>query len=183
MKPQIKWALAAAAVLLVGFISLQQTGALWRSEQTSTGGTITAGRLDISAGNEGVKQFDLAGLTLTNASAGESVQKALPVINSGNVTMAYKLNSIAVNGIDGSAPIPMQVRIATVPSEAACTSTGNVGTELVNGATNGATFAARNVAAGNTEVLCIRLTLADEASTSMKSSATFTFGANSVSGA
>ena len=98
MKPQIKWALAAAAVLLVGFVSLQQTGALWRSEATAPGGTITAGTLEISAGQSGVKSFNLDGLTLADADAGQSVQKPLPVINSGNVTMRYKLNSVAVNG-------------------------------------------------------------------------------------
>lgn len=44
MKAQYKWALAAAAVLLVGFVSLQQTGALWRSDANNgAGGTITAG--------------------------------------------------------------------------------------------------------------------------------------------
>lgn len=178
MKPQIKWALAAVAVLLVGFVSLQQTGALWSSNATSNGGgTITAGKLDISVGS-GVKQFVLDGMENTNASRGDSVQKALPVINSGNVTMQYKLNGIAVNGT-----APLTFRIAKVANEAACAPTGDVGTELYNGPGNSASFAARNVAAGTTEVLCLRVTIADNAQTSQSSNATFTFGANSVAGA
>ncbi|GAA2392093.1 MULTISPECIES: hypothetical protein [Gordonia] len=176
MKPQIKWALAAAAVLLVGFISLQQTGALWRSEATSNGGTITAGKLDISVNQGGVKQFTLDGLTLTDANPGDSVQKPLPVINSGNVTMQYKLNSVAVNGTT-----PLQLRVAVVGSEAACTPTGDVGDEIYSGAMNTAATAARNVAAGTTEVLCLRTTIATNASTSQSANATFTFGAQSVS--
>lgn len=181
MKPQIKWALAAAAVLLVGLISLQQTGALWRSESNSTGGaSITAGRLEISAG---VQNFDLSDLGLEDAAPGQSVQKALPVINSGDVTMAYRLNGVAVHGVDGSAAIPMRVRVAAVPNEAACTPTGDVGEELVNAAPNAASFGSRNVSAGQQEVLCIRMTVASDAGLSLKSKATFTFGANSVSGA
>ncbi|EGD54973.1 hypothetical protein [Gordonia neofelifaecis] len=179
MKPQIKWALAAAAVLLVGFISLQQTGALWRSEASSDGGgTLTAGKLDISAGQGGVKSFTLDGLKLSDAAPGDSVQKPLPVINSGNVTMQYKLNSVAVNGTT-----PLMLRVAKVADQAACTPTGDVGTELYNGAPNGAATSPRNVAAGSTEVLCLRVTIATNAGTSQSSNATFTFGANSVAGA
>ncbi|MGB3602570.1 hypothetical protein [Gordonia sp. (in: high G+C Gram-positive bacteria)] len=179
MKPQIKWALAAAAVLLVGFFSLQQTGALWSSNASSNGGgTITAGKLDISAGQGGVKQFTLDGMEKSNAGRGDSVQKALPVINSGNVTMQYKLNGIQVNGT-----APLTFRIAKVANEAACTPTGDVGTELYNGAGNSASFAAQKVAAGTTEVLCLRVTIASNAQTSQSSNATFTFGANSVAGA
>ncbi len=184
MKPQIKWALAAAAVLLVGLFSLQQTGALWRSEANSAGGTLTAGMLDISAGEGGVKQFVIDGMELTDADAGDSVQKPLPVINSGNVTMAYKLNSVAVNDLNGQGKIPMTVRVATVANSAACPTSGDVGTVLVDNLSPGSSsFAERNVAAGQTEVLCIRLTISPNAAASMKSNATFTFGASSVSGA
>ncbi|WP_347956988.1 hypothetical protein [Gordonia aichiensis] len=183
MKPQINWALAAAAVLLVGFVSLQQTGALWRSEVTTNGGTITAGTLKISAGNEGVQSFNLDGLTLSDAAAGDSVQKPLPVINSGNVTMAYKLNGVAVAAADNKTAAPLMVRVAKVSSQAECTPTGDVGQQLYSGAANGAATAARNVAAGATEVLCLRVTIAGSAAASQASKATFTFGANSVSGA
>ncbi len=40
MKTQYKWAIAASSVLLIGFVSVQQTGALWRDNAESTGGTI-----------------------------------------------------------------------------------------------------------------------------------------------
>lgn len=176
MKPQIKWALAAAAVLLVGFVSLQQTGALWRSDANNGGGgTITAGTLNISAGQEGVKEFTLDGLTLTDADSGASVQKPLPVVNSGNVTMGYKLNSVAVSG-----DVPLLLRAAVVPNQAACTQTGDVGVALYNGPAATAYTAPRNVPAGGTEVLCLRVTIADNAPRAKSSSAAFTFGAESV---
>ncbi|MGB3708274.1 hypothetical protein [Gordonia sp. (in: high G+C Gram-positive bacteria)] len=176
MKPQFKWALAAAAVLLLGFVSLQQTGALWRSDANNgTAGTITAGTLDISAGLDGFKSFDMDKLALDDANAGDSVQKALPVINSGNVTMSYKLNSVAVTG-----QTPLMLRVAVVPNVDACTETGNAGTQLYQGPMQTAFTNARNVAAGTTEVLCLRATITDDAQPGQQASAAFTFGAESV---
>lgn len=176
MKAQFKWALAAAAVLLVGLVSLQQTGALWRSDANNGGGgMVTAGTLNISAGQDGVKQFTLDGLTLSDASPGDSVQKPLPVINSGNVTMGYKLNSVAVNG-----DVPLLLRAAVVPSEAACTAAGDVGTQLYSGPADTAYTNPRDVPAGSTEVLCLRVTIAENAPLAKDSTAAFTFGAESV---
>src|SRR5699024_9995619 len=96
MKTQYKWAIAAASALLIGIVSVQQTGALWRATADEPGGTIRAGVLDISAGGDGVKQFDLSGLKLENKSAGDSVQAELPVINSGNVAMSYYLSDVVI---------------------------------------------------------------------------------------
>lgn len=175
MKAPVKWALAAAAVLLVGLISLQQTGALWRSETTSAGGTVTAGKLDISAGESGVKSFTIDGLTLTDADPGAAVQKPLPVINSGNVTMRYQLNSVAVAG-----SVPLALRAAVVSSEAACPATGDAGAQLYNGPAQTAAFGPQTVAAGTTEWLCLRMTIAGNAEFDTSSTATFTFGAESV---
>ncbi|GAA3950878.1 hypothetical protein [Gordonia caeni] len=176
MKAQYKWALAAAAVLLVGFVSLQQTGALWRSDANNGGGgTITAGTLDISAGQDGVKEFTLDGLTLDDADAGDSVQKPLPVINSGNVTMGYKLNSVAVNG-----DVPLLLRVAVVPDQAACTPTGDVGQQLYSGPAATGFTNPQNVPAGATQVLCLRMTIASGAEQAKEATAAFTFGAESV---
>ncbi|ALG85705.1 hypothetical protein [Gordonia phthalatica] len=176
MKAQYKWALAAAAVLLLGFVSLQQTGALWRSDANNgDGGTITAGVLNISAGDEGVKEFDLGALALDDADPLDSVQKALPVINSGDVRMSYKLNSVSVTG-----DVPLLLRAAVVPNEAACTPTGDVGVQLYSGAADTGYFTARTVQAGATEVLCLRMTVAQNAPRGKSSAATFTFGAESV---
>ena len=175
MKAPVKWALAAAAVLLVGLVSLQQTGALWRSKAPGASGTVTAGKLDISAGQLGMKTFTIDGLALANAAPGDSVQKPLPVINSGNVTMRYQLNSVAVSG-----SAPLALRAAVVPSEAACTATGDPGSELYSGPAQTAGFGPQTVAAGSTEVLCLRMTIASNAGFGKSSTATFTFGAESV---
>ncbi|GAA4744834.1 hypothetical protein [Gordonia alkaliphila] len=177
MKAQFKWALAAAAVLLVGFVSLQQTGALWRSDANNGGGgKVTAGTLNISAGSEGVKEFTLDGLTLDDADPGDSVQKPLPVINSGNVSMSYKLNKVTTTG-----EVPLMLRAAVVPSEAACTPTGDVGTQIYSGAAATAYTDAQTVEAGDTEVLCLRLTIGSNATAdNAPSTAAFTFRAESI---
>ena len=178
MKTQYKWAIAASSVLLIGFVSVQQTGALWRDSAESTGGTITAGLLDISAGTSGVKQFNLAGFKLENKGPGDSIQMPLPVINSGNVQMSYLLDDVTLNS---ATPPPLTLRVAKVTNEAACTTTGDVGTELYNGAMDGAGFDAQLVPAGQMQVLCLRATLGSGAAASQASDATFTFAANSVS--
>ncbi len=179
MKTQYKWAIAASSVLLIGFVSVQQTGALWRDTAESTGGTIQAGMLDISAGGEGVKQFNLDGFKLDNKGPGDSIQMPLPVINSGNVQMNYVLSDVVLNG---ATPPPLSLRVARVANEAACTATGDVGTELYNGAMDGAGFAQPQlVPAGQVQVLCLRATLGQGAAASQQSNATFTFDASSVS--
>ncbi|MFE4503761.1 hypothetical protein ACFRFQ_28230 [Rhodococcus sp. NPDC056743] len=179
MKTQHKVALAASSVLLIGFVSVQQTGALWRDSAQSAGGTLQAGLLDISAGTAGIKQFNLAGFKLENKGPGESVQMPLPVINSGNVQMNYTLSNVVLNG---ATPPPLTLRVAKVATAAACTATGDVGAELYSGNMGGAAFAAPQlVPAGQTQVLCLRATLGSNAAASQQADATFTFAASSVS--
>ncbi|MCJ0901884.1 hypothetical protein [Rhodococcus sp. ARC_M6] len=178
MKTQYKWAIAASSVLLIGFVSVQQTGALWRDSVESPGGTITAGLLDISAGTAGVKQFNLDGFKLENKGPGDSIQMPLPVINSGNVKMSYLLEDVTLGG---ATPPPMKLRVATVASEAACTATGDVGTELYDDDMDGAGFGAQLVQPGQMQVLCLRATLGSAAAAAQTTNATFTFAASSVS--
>ncbi|OYD66702.1 hypothetical protein [Rhodococcus sp. OK302] len=177
MKTQYKWALAASSVLLIGVVSVQQTGASWRDTAQSTGGTITAGLLDISAGNI---SFKLDGLKLDNKAPGESIQVPLPVINSGNVQMNYSLSNVVLNG---TTPPPLTLHVAKVATTADCPATGNVGTQLYDGAMAGANFTSlpQLIQAGQSQVLCLRATLGLTAVANQKSDATFTFAANSVS--
>ena len=78
-------------------------------------------------------------------------------------------------------PPPLSLRVAKVANEAACTATGDVGTELYNGAMDGAAFSEQLVPAGQMQVLCLRATLGQGAAASQQSNATFTFDASSVS--
>ena len=56
-----------------------------------------------------------------------------------------------------------------------------MGTELYNGAMDGAAFSEQLVPAGQMQVLCLRATLGQGAAASQQSNATFTFDASSVS--
>ncbi|MDN5546957.1 MAG: hypothetical protein L0H03_16980, partial [Rhodococcus sp. (in: high G+C Gram-positive bacteria)] len=62
--------------------------------------------------------------------------------------------------LNGATPPPLSLRVAKVANEAACTATGDVGTELYNGAMDGAAFSEQLVPAGQMQVLCLRATLA-----------------------
>ncbi|MDG3010573.1 hypothetical protein G4X40_10475 [Rhodococcus sp. D2-41] len=174
MKSQYKWALAAASVLAVGFASVQQTGALWRSDANLPGATLTAGKLDISAGVEGVKAFDLSGFGMTNMAPGDSVQKALPVYNSGNVGMSYQLQQVALNGANAPA---LNLRVAVVGSQSDCAASGDPGTQLYSGTMAQASFAARHVDPGASQVLCLKATAPQNAPAGQSGTATFTFQA------
>lgn len=180
MKTQYKWAIAAASALLIGIVSVQQTGALWRDTAEVPGGTISAGILDISAGGDGVKQFDLSGLKLENKSVGDSVQAELPVLNSGNVAMGYDLTDVVIS--DGAPQMGLRVGLLGEGQE--CISDGSEpgGTELYAGTMDGAGFTEPQfVEAGSTQTLCLMATIGADSEPNQSGDATFTFTASSVS--
>ncbi len=179
MKTQYKWAIAASSVLLIGFVSVQQTGALWRDTAESTGGTIQAGMLDISAGGEGVKQFNLDGFKLDNKGPGDSIQMPLPVINSGNVQMNYVLSDVVLNGATPAAAEPARGQGSQRGGPAPPLATWALSSTTVPWTARA--FSEQLVPAGQMQVLCLRATLGQGAAASQQSNATFTFDASSVS--
>lgn len=178
MKKQYKWALAAASVLALGFASVQQTGALWRSSETLPGAMVSAGRLDISAGQVNDKAFNLSDFMLQDKQPGDSVTKPLEVFNTGNVPMGYRLQSVAVTPSPGATAPPIDLTIVKVASTGDCGSGPLTGTTLYPaGAMNAATTPQRSVASGASEVLCLRATLGATATPGQSATAKFTFGA------
>ena len=79
--------------------------------------------------------------------------------------MNYVLSDVVLNG---ATPPPLSLRVAKVANEAACTATGDVGTELYNGAMDGAAFSEQLVPAGQMQVLCLRATLGQGAAASQQ---------------
>ncbi|BCN77412.1 hypothetical protein [Prescottella equi] len=178
MKSQYKWGLAAASVLVLGFASVQQTGAAWRSSETAPSANLTAGRLDISAGQINDKAFDLSDFKLEEKQPGESVSKPLQVFNTGNVQMGYKLQSVVVTPSPGKAAPPIDLKIVKVASASECGSGTPTGATLYEtGPMGAATTAQRQVAPGQSEVLCLRATLGPTADNGQSATAKFTFGA------
>lgn len=178
MKSHYKWALAAASVLALGFASVQVTAAAWSDSKTITPATIHTGRLDISAGQIDDKAFDLSDFKLEEKQPGEFVTKPLEVFNTGDVSMGYSLQSVAVAPLPGKTAPPIDLKIVKVASPGDCGSGALAGTTLYEtGAMSAATTPQRQVAPGASEVLCLRATLGTTAEGGQSATATFTFGA------
>ncbi|MDJ0359120.1 hypothetical protein [Rhodococcus sp. H29-C3] len=177
-------ALAASAVLVLTLLSAQQATATWRSEQTTGGGTITSGRLELAVGNSGVqsKAFDFQGFgsSTRKLGPGDYSQAPLTVFNKGSIPMRYRVQ----NTIQSSAEMPLRLDVSVVANEAACPASPaasvGVGT-LYSGAMIGAAFPPvgqwRTLASGASEVLCMTGTVGINPPSGAESTVTFSIAA------
>lgn len=178
MSNKTRWlVIGGAAVVGVGLLSAQQTGALWTQSQTVDAGTIHSGVLDLSVGGAGLSSYPFTALAGANLLPGGYAQAPVKVFNSGNVQMKYRL----LNGSQSNPAVPLDLTASIVPNEAACPATGNPSgaTQVYSGPLIGANFAERAVEPGATEVLCLRGTVGASASPNASTTATFTFSAQS----
>ncbi|MFC7446751.1 hypothetical protein [Rhodococcus daqingensis] len=182
MSNKTRWVvLVGAAVAGVALLSGQQTGALWSKSETLDAGTIHSGVLDLSVGQGGATDYPFTALAGANMGPGGYAQAPVPIHNSGDVLMKYRLQ----NAAQSSAAMPMTLTVSAVASEAACPAQGDPtgATELYNGPMIGAQAPAapqwRSVEPGAGEVLCMRATIGADAPHSTSTSVTFTFAAES----
>jgi hypothetical protein len=179
MKSHITWALVGASVVALGFSSMAATGAAWRaSAPASDGATLSSGRLDISAGSAGSATYVLSDFGMQGMTATSAVAKPLEVFNSGNVPLKYAIQSVSVSPVAPatSAP-PLTLAVTKVSGAGACTSSTTTG-DVYSGPMNGASTAStRPIAAGGSELLCLRAGLGTGATSGQAGTATFTFRA------
>jgi hypothetical protein len=107
--------------------------------------------------------------------SGTTVQVPLEVFNTGTVPVTYQLTT--VQPTSGTTPPPLNLRVAVVSSTGACTPTGTPGTQIFSGTMTGASTAARPIAAGGSEVLCLAATAPNTIAPNQNGTYTFTFGA------
>ena len=168
-------ALLAAVSLLTlgaGSISLAQF-----TDNTSSTWAFTAGTIDIST--------NPAVLTSINAMMpGDTATQALTVTNGGTGDLRYSMSTVATNALGDQ----LQLTIKTQDAGGGCaafTGTTVVGPVALDGAgfgsaAQGANAGDRTLAAGGSEVLCFRVSLAlstGNAYQGATSAATFTFDA------
>ena len=180
MATHLRWALAAVAVAGLAVLSVQQTGALWSDSATSEGATLNSGNLALAVGDDvtQVSQFQFDALTGEDMMSGDSVQQPLHVSNAGTVSMDYRLVS-ATPSVD--AP-PLLLRVSAVSSGPECSGSEDpVGDALYDGPISGAVFNEyRPLATEDSEVLCFRVTMGDDAEPEQSGNVTFTFEATQV---
>ncbi|WP_308115668.1 hypothetical protein [Rhodococcus sp. BP-241] len=172
---------AAASVAVVVLGSTQTTGALWRNDAVTNGGIIRAGTLDIKVGASGaeVDAYELAALGGTNLGPDAFSQAPLTVRNAGNIAMRYRLQSAAATAPLASSMTVVASKVASVAScPADAPPNGTVAT-LYNGplatAQGPASPAFRTLAAGASEVLCLRVALTASPPSRASTKVTFTF--------
>ena len=164
--------LAALSLLTVGAgsISLAQ----FTDSATSTW-SFTAGTIDIST-NPAVFT------SVTNMMPGDNITQALTVTNGGTGDLRYSMSTVATNALGAQ----LQLTIKTQDAGGGCaafTGTSVLAATTLNGAgfgssVQGANAGDRNLAAGASEVLCFRVSLALSTGNAFQgatSAATFTF--------
>ena len=166
--------LAALSLLTIGAGSLSL--AQFTDSTTSTW-SFTAGTIDISTN-------PTVFTSVTNMMPGDNVTQALTVTNGGTGDLRYAMSTVATNALGSQ----LQLTIKTQDAGGGCaafTGTSVLGSTALNGAgfgsaTQGAQAGDRSLAAGASEVLCFRVSLAlttGNAYQGATSAATFTFDA------
>lgn len=157
MKSPKTWALVGASVVVLGLVSGQATYAAWSASDSSSGSQVTTGHLRITGA--GQMELDVSGLTKENMNTGDQVQIPLTVFNDSTIPVSYRLTGVAA--APATDPPALDLRVARVTSEAACPTTGALGTQgtqLYSGGITGASTAATTLAVDASDVLCLTTT-------------------------
>ena len=154
-----------ALTLVASLAAADLVRAHWADSESVSHQRVTTGRLGLSA--NGSVAAVIGPLTITPSFAAPVTQHVpLTIANTGNVELAYKLDSVTADV--ASNPLfttGLTMRIAVVATTTACTGT-NPGTTIIAAGTSPvtATFATRRTlqptgVAGDREVLCVSLTI------------------------
>ncbi|AOW92858.1 hypothetical protein BFN03_09770 [Rhodococcus sp. WMMA185] len=182
MSNKTRWvAVGGAAVAGVALMSSQQTGALWSQTETLSPGSISSGTLDLAVGGAGVTDYPFEALAKEGLGGGQYAQAPIPIINSGDVVMKYRLQ----DAMQSNAAVPLDLTVFVVDSPEACPAEGDpvAATVVYDGPLIGAQAPAapqwRMVEPGASEVLCMRGTVGEDAQPNESTTASFVFGAES----
>ena len=133
-----------------------------------------------SAGS-GQSSYDFTALGATGMFPNAYAQAPLTVHNSGSVPLNYRIQNVT----QSSADVPLALVVTPVTTEAGCPAQGAAaGTAIYDGPMVGAQVPTasgwRTVAAGSTEILCLRGTVGPDVASGVSTSVHFSFEAESV---
>ena len=177
-----------AVVLLAS--AARGTSARWQDIEDLHSGDLHSGELSLLNGDASSQTADYAFTELTGAGLGPGSwsQAPLTIRNGGSAGLDYWLLSTSAPDATGLAAA-FQLRLSVVTSAASCpigmgaaAPTGPVQV-LYDGVLLGASSAARPLAVGAAESLCVRVAVSNSAASSSQGAATaitFTFGAVST---
>lgn len=186
--PRRSWIAAGGVLAGLIFGSALATGALWRASLPLGAGRVSSGSLVLLNGSatSQVETYAFTALAGSNLRPGSAAQAPLTMKNGGTTPLGYRLSDTTSFG-STTLPGQLTLRIDRVAGDAACGTGVNVPpasgstTPVYAGALAGATTPGlRPLAPAATEVLCIRVAVADAAPKSvsgMSTSVRFTFAA------
>lgn len=166
------------AVLSLGFVAglgVATTTAYWNDAATATA-TISTGSIDLRLGAAGVDNdpVETASFTIDGMVPGTTKDQPLPVSNVGTVPITYEMTTTA----SGALASELRLRVYASGSGGSC-----AGAPIADGLPiTAASFADRSLAAGGSERLCLRVTMPEDAPSSVhgtSATATMTFTATS----
>ena len=162
---------AAASVLVLALMATQETGALWRDQESSGATTVTSGTLVLTA--DGVKAVTLSGFSSTALKPGDIRQKSFLLRNAGTTPLTYRLASAVVTGTPTGGMTVSASRMATGSTAADCDSASALpGIALpVN------TTPAVALAPATSTRICLHAVIEQSATSGATYTATFTFTA------
>ncbi|MFT4083269.1 MAG: SipW-dependent-type signal peptide-containing protein [Nocardioides sp.] len=163
-------ALGAVAALGVG-----GTWAQWTDSATVEGITITTGGLDLQIdGEDSVDDVDDGvGLSVSGMVPGSTTAAVLTVTNSGTVALGYTAAAAASTGSELAGVLTVDVSAGGTVSGSGTSATCTGGTAVDTGTlTTSIVSAARTLAAGASEELCVQVTLPTDAASSLQSAST-----------
>ncbi len=154
------------AALIFG--SVQSTGALWRSQTTAPGGTVTAGSFSLTArsgSDPKSSSYVFANLRSTSPLLrNQFVQKPLVLENSGTTPMTVQVSAIGVQ-LQSGAAVTVHLDGTVVASQAACPDSGTpsgaaaFSVDVTSGTPAALSGATTRLEPGGTQILCVRSTL------------------------
>lgn len=178
--------LVILSVGLVTAFGAVTTSAFWTDQVNVTGGTFSAGTLDLEVNDDPDDAVALTTLGLTAMVPGNSAAGVLKVENTGTVPLAYDAVAAATNpdgkNLAGGLSVKVTGAATTSGSAPATTCSGAALTGTGSTLSGGLVTTKRVLQPGASENLCIQITLPAAASNAYQGSttvATFTFNATS----
>lgn len=159
------------AVLSLGVViafGAVNTSAYWTDQATVTGGSFTAGTLDLKVGDPAVDDDPPAFTTafaMSDMVPGNTKDAVLLVRNAGSIPLTYTVTAAATNAGGGADQLGSAIRV-TVVAGTSCASTPALQTEVAPSAVS--INRSTPLAAGASENLCFRATLPANASSALQ---------------
>ena len=158
--------LGLGMVLSLGAVS---TSAYWTDQATVTGGTFTAGTLNLKVGDPAIENNPPAFTTafaMTGMAPGSTKDAVLKVTNAGNVPLTYTVTASATNSGGAADQLGSAIRLRIVAGSD-CTAT-----PLQSDVAPSAVNVNRSNPLTTSENLCFRATLPAGANTALQGSST-----------